>query len=88
MNSTDTGNEGKVLFDVRKEKEVHTRESKRKTRQIDGKNIVDGRKLSNGKNNIENKNKNVKVPGILTYADVLKNKNYEKKIKSVSFDPS
>ena len=74
MDSTDAGNEGKVVFDVRKEREVHTRESKRKMRQTDGKNIVDGRKSSNGKINIESKNKYVKVPGILTYADVLKNK--------------
>ena len=73
MDSTDTGNEEKVLFDVRKEKEVHTRESKRKMRQTDGKNIVDGRESSNGKSSIKNKNKDVKVPGIFTYTDILKN---------------
>ena len=48
-------------------------------RQTDGKNIVDGWKLSNCKNNVENKNKDVKVPGILTYADVLKNKIMRKR---------
>ena len=85
VDQTDTGNKVKVLFDVRKDKEVYTRESKRKTRQTDGKNIVDGWKLSNGKNNVENKNKDVKVSGILMYADVLKNKKYEEKIKSIPF---
>ena len=54
-------------------------------RQIDGKNIVDGRESFNGKSSIENKNKDVKAPGILTYADELKNRNYEEKIKSISF---
>ena len=78
MDSTNTGNEEKIS----------SNEINEKMRRTDSKNIVAGRKSSNGKNNIQNKNKNVKVPGILTYADVLKNKNYEKKIKSVSFDPS
>ena len=46
---------------------------------------MDGRESSKSNSNIENENKDVKLPGILTYADVLKNKKYEEKIKSIPF---
>ena len=72
-----------ILSEHRKKKEVQTSGSKQKMRQTDGKNIVDRRELSNGKISIENKNKNVKVPEILTYANVLKNTNYEEKMKPI-----